>query len=109
VAEEYDVEQVWVGWVLQEKPDNKIILTFCSSFCIPLVWKSFLFQYFTLVFSCTYSEQKMKILIFNSLKTSTGKHKYAEQKQKHFSQGKSLKAPRKEKQAFLRIVEIQIL
>ncbi len=34
VAEEYDVEQVWVGWVLQEKPDNKIILTFCSCFTI---------------------------------------------------------------------------
>jgi hypothetical protein len=59
VAEEYDVEQVWVGRVLQEKPDNTIILTFCSSFCIPLVWESFLFQYFTLVFNfCTFGEQK---------------------------------------------------
>ncbi len=34
MAEEYDVEKVWVGWVLQEKPDTKIILTFCSCFTI---------------------------------------------------------------------------
>jgi hypothetical protein len=39
VAEEYDVEQVWVGWVLQEKPDTKIIFNFGS-----LLRISFLFQ-----------------------------------------------------------------
>jgi len=87
VAEEYDVEQVWVGWVLQEKPDNKIILTFCSSFCIPLAWKSFLFQYFTLVFSFRYfSEQKNDN---NNILTVQKNLKY-KQKQKQFSQGKSL-------------------